>query len=52
MRMTEPNVGLAALVGEDSTRNDADARSTALLNNVKGVFDPNGVMNPDRLCFR
>lgn len=50
--MTEPKVGLAALVREDNIRNDADARSLALLNNVKGVFDPNGVMNPDKLCFR
>jgi FAD/FMN-containing dehydrogenase len=28
-----------------------DAQSTTLLRNVKGVFDPNNVMNPGKLCF-
>lgn len=28
-----------------------DAQSTTLLKNVKGVFDPNNVMNPGKLCF-
>lgn len=28
-----------------------DAQSTRLLKNVKGVFDPNNVMNPGKLCF-
>jgi FAD/FMN-containing dehydrogenase len=31
---------------------DRDAQSTTLLRNVKGVFDPNNVMNPGKLCFK
>ena len=30
---------------------DRDPQSTTLLRNVKGVFDPNNVLNPGRLCF-
>jgi FAD/FMN-containing dehydrogenase len=28
-----------------------DAQTTAILKKMKGVFDPNGVMNPGKLCF-
>ena len=28
-----------------------DAETTALLRKVKGIFDPNDVMNPGKLCF-
>jgi hypothetical protein len=28
-----------------------DAQSTILLKKVKGIFDPNNVMNPGKLCF-
>lgn len=28
-----------------------DAKSTDLLKNIKGTFDPQGVMNPGKLCF-
>lgn len=28
-----------------------DAETTALLRNVKGIFDPNWIMNPGKLCF-
>jgi FAD/FMN-containing dehydrogenase len=29
-----------------------DAQSTTLLKQIKGIFDPNGVMNPGKLCFK
>ena len=29
----------------------ADAQTTAVLRKVKGIFDPNHVMNPGKLCF-
>jgi hypothetical protein len=29
-----------------------DKMSTDLLRNIKGTFDPNGVMNPGKLCFK
>jgi FAD/FMN-containing dehydrogenase len=29
-----------------------DAQSTTLLKKIKGIFDPNGVMNPGKLCFK
>jgi FAD/FMN-containing dehydrogenase len=29
-----------------------DAQTTALLKGIKGIFDPNGVMNPGKLCFQ
>ncbi len=29
-----------------------DAQSTALLKNIKNVFDPNNIMNPGKLCFK
>ena len=28
-----------------------DAQSTAVLKKIKGIFDPNNVMNPGKLCF-
>jgi len=28
-----------------------DAHSTAILKKIKGIFDPNNVMNPGKLCF-
>ena len=28
-----------------------DAQSTILLKKLKGIFDPNGVLNPGKLCF-
>jgi FAD/FMN-containing dehydrogenase len=28
-----------------------DAQSTAVLKKLKGIFDPNNVMNPGKLCF-
>jgi len=28
-----------------------DTQSTILLKKIKGIFDPNGVMNPGKLCF-
>jgi len=28
-----------------------DKQSTTLLQKIKGIFDPNGVMNPGKLCF-
>lgn len=28
-----------------------DAQSTTLLKEIKGIFDPSGVMNPGKLCF-
>jgi FAD/FMN-containing dehydrogenase len=28
-----------------------DVQSTTLLKKIKGIFDPNGVMNPGKLCF-
>ena len=28
-----------------------DGHSADLLKNIKGIFDPNGVMNPGKLCF-
>lgn len=28
-----------------------DAQSTMLLRKIKGIFDPNNVMNPGKLCF-
>lgn len=28
-----------------------DAQSTILLKKIKGIFDPNGVMNPGKLCY-
>jgi glycolate oxidase len=28
-----------------------DVPSTTLLKKIKGIFDPNGVMNPGKLCF-
>jgi FAD/FMN-containing dehydrogenase len=30
---------------------DRDAQSTMLLRTVKRIFDPNGVLNPGKLCF-
>jgi FAD/FMN-containing dehydrogenase len=29
-----------------------DKQSTDLLQKIKGIFDPNGVMNPGKLCFK
>lgn len=29
-----------------------DPQSTTLLKKIKGIFDPNGVMNPGKLCFK
>jgi FAD/FMN-containing dehydrogenase len=29
-----------------------DAPSMTLLKSIKGIFDPNGVMNPGKLCFK
>jgi FAD/FMN-containing dehydrogenase len=29
-----------------------DPQSTALLKSIKGIVDPNGVMNPGKLCFK
>ena len=28
-----------------------DAQTTILLKKVKGLFDPNNVLNPGKLCF-
>jgi len=28
-----------------------DAQSTAVLKKIKGIFDPNNIMNPGKLCF-
>jgi FAD/FMN-containing dehydrogenase len=28
-----------------------DAASTIALKKIKGIFDPNNVMNPGKLCF-
>jgi FAD/FMN-containing dehydrogenase len=28
-----------------------DAQTTAVLKKIKGIFDPNNIMNPGKLCF-
>ena len=28
-----------------------DAQTTAVLKKIKGLFDPNNIMNPGKLCF-
>jgi len=30
---------------------DSDAQSTIVLKKIKGIFDPNNIMNPGKLCF-
>ena len=31
---------------------ERDPQSAYLLNRVKEIFDPNGIMNPGKLCFK